>query len=511
MNQPAAKPASRRPQRRWATRVRAGLGTLIVVLAWLAVGSAQAGASARWQTTFNFAAGDGSDGWVTGAAPAGAYGFGPAGPLGSDLLGQWVYPTGGSTYTVGSGGTWSYRAPGRGAVMTAAYGPITRRDDTDHQFLRVALGPGPGPASNGGTGQDQTAFTTPAGVPATYSGVVLTAPGSGLGWVNDSLLTSDCAGNPGGRHGCPPTIPPPATDPTDYPFMRVSSVTLTLTDPEPPTVTVAGQLAALAARGWTNTRASIPVLISATDPTSGVQTISISDEHAIQALSMPAGCDPTHHQPYAGRVCPPTATANLNFNIGAIGEGIHTLTATATDYSAQTSRPTHLTLRIDRTPPRMLPLHATPRGRGARITWPPATDRQSGTAYYQTRTTPQNQPPSPWHNTRTRRLDIHTLTTQTLVEVRAVDQAGNLSGSQTVVVAQRPLLLPVLRPRHPRRPNRIPRRRHRTPNVSRTDAGPSNSPPARCREDQVGPWRVPPRRTSAPFTGSHSPCVLRCT
>jgi len=316
MNQPALSPqarpvlgvpipASQRCQRRQATRAWAGLGTLVVVLLVMAAWSAQAGASARWQTTFNFAGGDGSDGWVTADTPSGAYGFGPAGPLGSDQPGQWIYPTGNTTYTTGYGGTWSYRAPGRGAVMTAAYGPITRRDDTDHQFLRVALGPAPGPAADGGVTQDQTAFTTPPTVPTTYNGVVLTAPGSGLGWVNDSLLTSDCSGNPGGRHGCPPTIPPPATDPTDYPFLRVSSVTLTLTDPEPPTVTVAGQLAALTARGWTNTRASIPVLISASDPTSGVASMAISDEHAHQALSMPAGCDPTHHQPYGGRVCPP--------------------------------------------------------------------------------------------------------------------------------------------------------------------------------------------------------------
>jgi len=336
--------------------------------------------------------------------------------------------------------------------MTAAYGPITRRDDTDHQFLRVALGPGPGPASNGGVAQDQTAFTTPPTVPTTYNGIVLTAPGSGLAWVNDSLLTSDCAGNPGGRHGCPPTIPPPATDPTDYPFLRVSSVTLTLTDPEPPTATVAGQLAALTARGWTNTRASIPVLISAADPTSGVASMAISDEHAHQALSMPAGCDPTHHQPYGGRVCPPTATANLNFNIGALGEGIHTLTATATDYSTQTSRPTHLTLRIDRTPPRMLALHAVPRARGTRIAWPPAIDRESGTAYYETRTTGQGQPPGPWQRTGARQLIIPTITGPLTVEARATDHAANTGSSQAVEVA--PHGAPA-----PRRPSRRPIRR----------------------------------------------------
>jgi len=452
----------------------------------MAAWSAQAGASARWQTTFNFAGGDGSDGWTTADTPGGAYGFGQAGPLGSDQPGQWIYPTGNTTYTTGYGGTWSYRAPGRGAVMTAAYGPITRRDDTDHQFLRVALGPGPGPASNGGAAHDQTAFTAPPTVPTTYNGIVLTAPGSGLAWVNDSLLTSDCSGNPGGRHGCPPAIPPPATDPTDYPFLRVSSVTLTLTDPEPPTATVAGQLAALTARGWTNTRASVPVLVSAADPTSGVASMSISDEHSIQALSMPAGCDPTHHQPYGGRVCPPTATANLNFNIGALGEGIHTLTASATDYSAQTSRPTRLTLRIDRTPPRMLPLHATPRGRGTRIAWPSTAKAAPPTT--RPAPPPQGQPPGPWQPTHARQLIIPT-TTPLTVEARATDHAANTGTPAGIAVS----------PSAPGGGGRAPRRRrHRAPHPRHHRHRRLRAPATGCGTLRFAPGPIPRSQRAQP-------------
>ena len=184
-------------------------------------------------------------------------------------------------------------------------------------------------------------------------------------------------------------------------------------DRTPPTALTATGLPG----GWVNGKTPVAITASATDALSGVTQLRAS------VLGLPVG---------QVAVAPPTTSVAtpLMLDLHGVLEGEHDLRLAASDQSANTASAPVGRVRIDRTPPTITHITTQRSGNHTAITDVQARDTRSGLAAVQARVagsgTWQTLPP---HGA------VHYTQPGTLyLQVRALDNAGNASGTWSLAV-----------------------------------------------------------------------------
>jgi hypothetical protein len=248
------------------------------------------------------------------SCPASLVSIDPCGGTGS---GVYVSSVPGSYYPAGSMGYWRWSVPGGSSSS------ITGATISSWRYRKGNTNPGWG-FINLWDSTSGYSFTDGGG----GSGLSLVGANSGVKYLHSGLATSTAN-----------TIP---TGATNRRYMRIAGYSATMTDGEPPTITVSG-----APTGWLKDNADFTVTANAADPGLGLGWIQALYGGAWTNYWI-GWCTGTY-----GAECPKNASPTMTFNTSDFPSGVNDVYTRAIDIVAGTGHETigGFNLKVDKTKP----------------------------------------------------------------------------------------------------------------------------------------------------------------